>query len=140
MIGRYVQIRKRLSGFLCSGTMRPRTNRTISAGTSVTDSRAAAAIAKVFVKASGPNNRPSCDSSAWCVGWRAFQVLVGVLDHHDRRIDHRTDGNGDAAEAHDVGPDAERPHHRGGCGPPSRCAATATMQNCGSRVRSVWNF
>ncbi|MCY1236986.1 hypothetical protein D9M72_496660 [compost metagenome] len=48
---------------MCSGTIRPRTNRTISAGTSVTDNSAAAAMAKVFVKASGPNSRPSCDSS-----------------------------------------------------------------------------
>ena len=41
----------------------PRTKITISAGTSVTDSRAAAAIANVLVKARGLNNRPSCDSS-----------------------------------------------------------------------------
>ena len=41
----------------------PRTKITISAGTNVTDSSAAAAIEKVLVKASGPNNRPSCDSS-----------------------------------------------------------------------------
>ena len=50
-------------GFLCSGTIRPRTKTTISAGTSVTDSSAAAAIEKVLVKASGLNSRPSCDSS-----------------------------------------------------------------------------
>ena len=37
---------------------------TISAGTSVTDSNAAAAIANVLVKASGWNRRPSCASSA----------------------------------------------------------------------------
>ncbi len=43
--------------------MRPRTKITISAGTSVTDSSAAAAIAKVLVKASGPNSRPSWASS-----------------------------------------------------------------------------
>ena len=41
----------------------PRTKITISARTNVTDSSAAAAIEKVLVKASGPNNRPSCDSS-----------------------------------------------------------------------------
>jgi hypothetical protein len=28
----------------------------------------------------------------------AFEVLVGVLDHDDRRIDHRADGDGDAAQ------------------------------------------
>jgi hypothetical protein len=43
--------------------MLPRTNATISAGTSVTDNTAAAAIANVFVKASGLNSRPSCASS-----------------------------------------------------------------------------
>ena len=43
--------------------MRPRTKRIISAGTSVTDSKAAAAIAKVFVKANGLNSRPSWASS-----------------------------------------------------------------------------
>jgi hypothetical protein len=51
-----------LIGFLCSGMILPRTKITISAGTSVTDSSAAAAIAKVLVKASGLNSRPSCDS------------------------------------------------------------------------------
>ncbi|HNA99681.1 MAG TPA: hypothetical protein PLC19_09420, partial [Marmoricola sp.] len=30
---------------------------------------------------------------------QAFEVLVRVLDHHDRRIDHRADGDRDAAEA-----------------------------------------
>ena len=30
-------------------------------------------------------------------------MLVRVLDHHDGRVDHRADGDGDAAEAHDVG-------------------------------------
>ena len=41
----------------------PRTNTIISAGTSVTDNTAAAAIANVLVKASGLNSRPSCASS-----------------------------------------------------------------------------
>ena len=50
-------------GFLCSGMIRPRTKSIISAGTSVTDSSAAAAIEKVLVKASGLNSRPSCASS-----------------------------------------------------------------------------
>ena len=49
--------------FRCSGTILPRTKITISAGTRVTDSNAAAAIAKVLVNASGLNSRPSCDSS-----------------------------------------------------------------------------
>ncbi len=33
----------------------------------------------------------------------AFEVLVGVLNHHHRRIDHRADGDGDAAQREDVG-------------------------------------
>ena len=41
----------------------PRTKTTISAGTSVTESSAAAAMAKVLVNASGLNSRPSCCSS-----------------------------------------------------------------------------
>ena len=36
--------------------------RPMATGTSVTDSRLAAAIAKVFVNASGLNRRPSCPS------------------------------------------------------------------------------
>ena len=39
-----------------------------------------------------------------------FQMLVRVLDHDDGGIDHRPDGDRDAAQAHDVGVDAERPH------------------------------
>jgi hypothetical protein len=49
MTGRWSQIRSRFSGFLRSETIRPRTNSTISAGTSVTDRSAAAAMAKVLV-------------------------------------------------------------------------------------------
>jgi hypothetical protein len=37
-------------------------------------------------------------------------MLVRVLDHHDRRIDHRADGDGDAAQAHQVGVHAQRAH------------------------------
>ena len=44
------------------------------------------------------------------VGRRAFQVLVRVLDHDDRGVDHRADGDGDAAEAHDVGAQAQHIH------------------------------
>src|SRR3546814_3834952 len=40
-----------------------------------------------------------------------FEMLVHVLDHHDRGIDHRTDGDRDTAERHDVGTDALRSHH-----------------------------
>ena len=121
--------------------IRPRTKITISAGTSVTDSSAAAAIAKVLVKASGLNSRPSCDSSVKIgmndtvmisrlknsagpdfggrldqdldprlAGLGPFEMLVGVLDHDDRRIDHGADRDRDAAEAHDVGAEAQQLH------------------------------
>ena len=40
-----------------------------------------------------------------------LQRLVRVLDHDDRRIDHRADGDGDAAERHDVRGKPE-PEHR----------------------------
>ena len=39
-----------------------------------------------------------------------LQVLVGVLDHDDRRVDHGADGDRDAAEAHDVRAEADVPH------------------------------
>ena len=35
---------------------------------------------------------------------------MGVLDHDDRGVDHRADGDGDAAEAHDVGAQAQQVH------------------------------
>ena len=34
-----------------------------------------------------------------------LEVLVGILDHDDRRVDHGADGDGNAAKAHDVGVD-----------------------------------
>jgi hypothetical protein len=48
--------------------------------------------------------------SAWCALGQAFQVLVRVLDHHDGGVDHRADGDGDAAQAHQVGVHAQRAH------------------------------
>jgi hypothetical protein len=128
-----------LSGLRRSGTILPRTKITIRAGTSVTDNSAAAAIEKVLVNASGLNSRPSCDSSVKIerdgddeqaeeqrrshFGGRldqdrdarfarlgTFQMLVRVLDHDDGGIDHGADRNGDAAEAHDVGAEAEQLH------------------------------
>ncbi len=101
---------------------------TISAGTSVTDSSAAAAMAKVLVKASGRTaallalqredrqegdgddqkaeeqsradlaRRLDQNVDALLARRGAFEMLVGVLDHHDRRVDHRADGDGDAAQ------------------------------------------
>ena len=35
-----------------------------------------------------------------------LDVLVRVLDHHHRGIDHRANGDRDPAERHDVGVDA----------------------------------
>ncbi len=44
----------------------------------------------------------------------ALQMLVGVLDHDDRGVDHGTDGNGNAAQAHDIGVDPLGMHdHKG---------------------------
>ena len=36
-----------------------------------------------------------------------FEMLVHVLDHDDGGVDHRADGDGNAAQAHDVGADAK---------------------------------
>ena len=60
--------------------------------------------------------RPDLDSgvdqhlSSGLVRWRAFEMLVGVLDHDDGGVDHGADGNGDAAEAHDVGAEPQEIH------------------------------
>src|SRR6266446_7868897 len=37
-------------------------------------------------------------------------MLVGILDHDDRGIDHRADGNGDTTEAHDVRAQTQHVH------------------------------
>ena len=39
-----------------------------------------------------------------------FEVLVGLLHHHDGRIHHGADGNRNAAERHDIGADAHHLH------------------------------
>jgi hypothetical protein len=41
---------------------------------------------------------------------QSFEMLVRVLDHHDGRVDHRADGNRNAAQAHEVGAHAQQPH------------------------------
>ena len=41
-----------------------------------------------------------------------LQLLVGVLDHHHRRIDHGAHGNRNPAQGHDVGVDALVAHHQ----------------------------
>ncbi|MCY1291972.1 hypothetical protein D9M70_411790 [compost metagenome] len=49
---------------------------------------------------------------AGVVGAPGFDALVGVFDHHHRRVDHGADGDGDPAEGHDVGVDALVAHDR----------------------------
>ena len=39
-----------------------------------------------------------------------LEMLVGVLDHDDRGVDHRADGDRDAAQAHDVRAETDVPH------------------------------
>ncbi len=81
-------------------------------------------------KSAGPTSRHAAIRGRGALalavpGGQAFQVFVGVLDHDDRRVDHCADGNRDAAQAHQVGADAQgvhgnerhqdrdRQHHRG---------------------------
>ena len=56
-------------------------------------------------KSAGPTSTAASDQdlAARLAGWRALEPLMRVLDHDDGGIDHRADGDGDAAEAHDVG-------------------------------------
>src|SRR5205823_1675301 len=44
------------------------------------------------------------------LGLPVLELLVGLLDHDDRRVHHRTDRDRDPAERHDVGGDVHRPH------------------------------
>ena len=44
----------------------------------------------------------------------AFQVFVGVFDHDDGSIHHGSDGNGNAAQGHNVGVNPLVVHHRKG--------------------------
>ena len=64
IIGRYQRMSTRLTGLADSRKIRPRTNKPIATGTSVTESRLEAAIANVLVNASGRKSRPSCPSRA----------------------------------------------------------------------------
>src|SRR5271170_4025254 len=41
-----------------------------------------------------------------------IEVLMGVFDHHDGTIHHYANGNGDAAEAHDVGANVQAVKNR----------------------------
>ncbi len=51
-----------------------------------------------------------------------FKVLVRIFDHDHRRIDHRTNGNRNAAQGHDVGIHSLPIHDREGCENPQRQA------------------
>ena len=43
-----------------------------------------------------------------------FQPFVRVFNHHNGRIHHRTDGNGNAPQRHDVGVQSLKMHHNKG--------------------------
>ncbi len=52
------------------------------------------------------------DAPAVLVGERLpLHVFMDVLDHHDGTVHHGADGDGDAAEGHDVGVDPLQVHH-----------------------------
>jgi hypothetical protein len=55
-----------------------------------------------------PDQRPSLAESARgrMLAMPVLELLVSVLDHDDRGVDHRADRDRDAAERHDVGVDA----------------------------------
>src|SRR3546814_114954 len=62
----------------------------------------------------GANDTPAFLARKRAAGVRmrpALKVLVRILDHHDRRINHRADRDGDAAQRHDVGVYALEAHH-----------------------------
>ena len=80
--GQYAPPSNRPTGVSVAGRIRPRTQYPTSTGTSVTESSAAAAIAYVFVKASGLNSRPSC----------ASRVKTGMNDTVITRSAKKSDG------------------------------------------------
>ena len=63
MNGRYKNNRNLLTGFLYSGSILPLIKYPIITGTNVIDSKAAPAIAYVFVNASGLKSLPDCPVS-----------------------------------------------------------------------------
>ena len=71
-----------------------------------------------------------------------FELLVRVLDHHDRRVDHRADRDRDAAERHDVGVDAlacasrrTPPARRAAARRPRRAPSAGAAGTRGTRAR-----
>ena len=51
---------------------------------------------------------------------QTLDVLMGVFDHHDGRIDHRPDGDGDTAQAHQVRVHPQQSHGNEGNQHPDR--------------------
>ena len=45
---------------------------------------------------------------------KMFELLVRIFDHDDRRIHHGADGDGDAAQGHDIGGQMESKHGQEG--------------------------
>ena len=62
----------------------------------------------------GPTSRHEATmaSSRGLPGLLTFKMLVGILDHHDRGIDHGADCDRDTAETHDIGVESQRPHRQ----------------------------
>ncbi len=58
----------------------------------------------------GPTSWAAASISPGLARSRPFQVLVGVLDHDDGGVHHGADGDGDAAQTHDVGVDPQHVH------------------------------
>ena len=60
-------------------------------------------ITRRLKKSAGPtSSAASINTSLRGLPGSALQVLVRILDHDNRGIDHGADGDRDAAEAHDV--------------------------------------
>ena len=70
----------------------------------------------------------------------ALEMLVRVLDHDDAGVDHHADGEREAAEAHDVGVDAEQLHHqdrRPAGRSAGRTTATSALRTCARKTRQM---
>ena len=45
---------------------------------------------------------------------RMTEPFDDIFDHHDRAVDQHADGDGEAAQAHEVGRQAHAAHHQEG--------------------------
>ena len=84
-------------GFRCSGTIRPRTKITISAGTKVTDSSAAAAIEKVFVNVN-PQSTLALGQARGTAICAAVIAGLPVAEYTALQVKQSVVGNGHAAK------------------------------------------